>query len=329
MSFNINSLLNPEGSINQEAEVRKILSKAYADCEKTLPKQSPKEGALAYFSNVLIHITEALYKNFTDELLDEERLNSTGHTIVNQAYRANGFNDMGILEFHTRKRKMLRSMKEAVDSNAAALKNIRECASPVQEKRPLEPNQVAFFSESSSRSSFSYSASSSGAVFSTVGSQASLSDGSHTYRQSDRYRRSSTPAFPQDDDDGGNEDVGDDDEDDDDDTTMGDGSVDGARTGTKIDMDFLRHRGKGHYICPHWQTCQKGGQDHKGGPKIFYRNCMYRQHLQKHSKPHKCMLPGCPNKDGFARKDQLVRHQANVKHDQPLPLPGPRRQLGV
>ncbi|OHX01259.1 hypothetical protein CSPAE12_00063 [Colletotrichum incanum] len=332
MSFNINSLLNPEGSINQEAEVRKILSKAYADCDRTLPKQNPKEGALAYFSDVLIHITEVLYKNFTDELLDEERLNSTGHNIVDQAYRANGFNDMGILEFHTRKRKMLRSMKETVDANVISLKNIRECASPVQEKRPSEPGQQTFFSESSSRSSFSYSASSSGAIFSAVASQASVSDGSHTYRQSDQYRRSTTPASPREDDDG-NEDI------DDDGTMMGDDSTDGARMGTNVDMDSLRHRGKGHYICPHWQTCQKGGQDHKGGPKIFYRNCMYstrhfsrphanlddRQHLQKHSKPHKCMLPGCPNKDGFARKDQLVRHQANVKHDQPLPLPGPRR----
>ncbi|TIC95228.1 hypothetical protein CH35J_008125 [Colletotrichum higginsianum] len=175
MAFNINSLLNPEGSINQETEVRKILSKAYADCEKTLPKQSPKEGALAYFSNVLIHITEVLYKNFTDELLDEERLNSTGHTIVNQAYRANGFNDMGILEFHTRKRKMLRSMKEAVDANAATLKNIREIKF-----------QIIVF------------------LFGIV--------------------------IRGDDDGGGNEDAGDDDEDDDDDTTMGDGSVDGART---------------------------------------------------------------------------------------------------
>ncbi|KAK2044184.1 hypothetical protein LZ31DRAFT_542024 [Colletotrichum somersetense] len=267
MSFKINSLLNPEGSIDQEAEVRKILSKAYANCDRTLPKQNPKEGALAYFSDVLVHITEAFYKNFTDELLDEERLNSTGHNIVDQAYRVNGFNDMGILEFHTRKRKMLRSMKEAVDTSAANLKSIRECASPAQEKRASEASQQTF-SESSSRSSFSYSASSSGAVFSAVTSQASVSDGSHTYNQSDRYHRSTTPDSPRQGDDGV--------DDMDDDTMMGDDSTEGVRAGANVDMDSLRHRGKGHYICPHWQTCQKGGQDHKGGPKIFYRNCMYR-----------------------------------------------------
>ncbi|KAK1995000.1 hypothetical protein LX36DRAFT_182239 [Colletotrichum falcatum] len=275
MSFKINSLLNPEGSLDQEAEVRKILSKAYADCDRTLPKQNPKEGALAYFSDVLVHITQVLYKNFTDELLDEERLNSTGHNIVDQAYRANGFNDMGILEFHTRKRKMLRSMKEAVDNNAATLKSIRECASPAQEKRAPEPGQQTFFSEPSSRSSFSYSASSSsGAVFSAVTSQTSVSDGSHTYHQSDRYHRSTTPDSPQHGDDGidGIDGI----DDDDDDAMMGDDGIEGARAGANVDMDSLRHRGKGHYICPHWQTCQKGGQDHKGGPKIFYRNCMYR-----------------------------------------------------
>ncbi|EFQ30226.1 uncharacterized protein GLRG_05370 [Colletotrichum graminicola M1.001] len=270
MSLKINSLLNPEGSVDQEAEVRKMLSKAYANCDRTLPKQNPKEGALAYFSDVLVHITEVLYKNFTDELLHEERLNSTGHNIVDQAYRANGFNDMGILEFHTKRRKMLRSMKEAVDTNAATLKSIRERASPAQEKRASEPGHQTFFSESSSRSSFSYSASSSGAVFSAVTSQASMSDGSHTYRQSDRYHRSTTPDSPREGDD--EEDV----DDVDDDTMLGDDSTEGVRAGANVDMDSLRHRGKGHYICPHWQTCQKGGQDHKGGPKIFYRNCMYR-----------------------------------------------------
>ncbi|KDN61751.1 hypothetical protein CSUB01_10531 [Colletotrichum sublineola] len=313
MSLKINSLLNPEGSIYQEAEVRKILSKAYADCERTLPKQNPKEGALAYFSDVLIHITEVLYKNFTDELLDEERLNSTAHNIVDQAYRANGFNDMDILEFHTRKRKMLRSMKEAIDANAASLKSIKECASPGQENRASEAGQQTFFSESSPRSSFSYSASSSGAV--TL--QASVLDSSNTYRQSDRYHRSTTSSSPLEGDNGI-----DDLDDDTNDTMMRDDGVEGTRPGANVGMDPLMQRGKGHYICPHWQTFQKGGQDHKGGLKIFYRNCMYRQHLQKHSKPHKCMLPGCPNKDGFERKDQLVRHQANVKHDQSLPVPG-------
>ncbi|GKT61222.1 hypothetical protein ColTof4_01312 [Colletotrichum tofieldiae] len=269
MSLKINSLLNPKGSINYEAEVRKILSKAYADCDRTLPKQDPKEGALVYFSDVLIHITEVLYKNFTDDLLVEERLSSTGDNIIDQAYRAGGFNDMGILEFHTRKRKMLRSMKETVDSNTASLRSIRECASPVHEKHPSEPGQQTFFSESSSRSSFSHSASSSGAAFSAFGLQSSVSDGSQIYSQSDRYRRSFNRTSPQEADDG-KEDT------DNDDTMMGDESADGARMGIDVDMESLRQRGKGHYICPQWQTCQKGGQDYEVKPKIFYRNCMYR-----------------------------------------------------
>ncbi|RXG45788.1 hypothetical protein VDGE_01566 [Verticillium dahliae] len=65
------------------------------------------------------------------------------------------------------------------------------------------------------------------------------------------------------------------------------------------DMDALRNRGKGTYTF------------------IFERNCMFRQHMDKHKKPYKCTKPGCPNKDGFARKDQLERHMQNVKHDVP------------
>lgn len=41
-----------------------------------------------------------------------------------------------------------------------------------------------------------------------------------------------------------------------------------------------------------------------------------RQHMHKHDKPYRCPLSGCPNKDGFARKDQLERHIKNVRHDQ-------------
>ncbi|WYZ37762.1 hypothetical protein EsH8_II_001268 [Colletotrichum jinshuiense] len=312
MSLNINSLLNPEKSVNHQTEVRNIWNRVFDHYLKTLPPPDSKAGALAYYGEIMIHAADAL-RAFKDELLDEERLNSTGHNIVDQAFRANGFNDMGILEHATKSRKMLRTMKDAVDASVTSLENIKEsCASPVQQKRSLEPNPQAFFSESSSRSSFSLPASTSTAVFSAVGSQTSVSDSSRMYHSSDRDRRSTSPASPQDDDDDELNDMDMDDLD----------SVDNV---DNVDMESLRHRGKGEYMCPYWKTCQKGGQDFNGRPKIFHRNCMYRQHIQKHSKPHKCRLPGCPNKEGFARKDQLVRHQQNVKHDQPLPLPTTRR----
>ncbi|EER45129.1 predicted protein [Histoplasma capsulatum H143] len=38
-------------------------------------------------------------------------------------------------------------------------------------------------------------------------------------------------------------------------------------------------------------------------------------HLEKHQKLYKCELPGCKNHKGFARKDQLQRHQENVAHN--------------
>lgn len=284
MSLNINSLLNPEKSVNHQTEVRNIWNRVFDHYLKTLPPPDSKAGALAYYGEIMIHAADAL-RAFKDELLDEERLNSTGHNIVDQAFRANGFNDMGILEHATKSRKMLRfvpppypplqrfhatnsclyrTMKDAVDASVTSLENIKEsCASPVQQKRSLEPNPQAFFSESSSRSSFSLPASASTAVFSAVGSQTSVSDSSRMYHSSDRDRRSTSPASPQDDDDDELNDMDMDDLD----------SVDNV---DNVDMESLRHRGKGEYMCPYWKTCQKGGQDFNGRPKIFHRNCMYR-----------------------------------------------------
>ena len=39
-----------------------------------------------------------------------------------------------------------------------------------------------------------------------------------------------------------------------------------------------------------------------------------RAHLLRHEKLYKCTLPGCPNKKGFARPDQLERHMRDVRH---------------
>jgi hypothetical protein len=45
-----------------------------------------------------------------------------------------------------------------------------------------------------------------------------------------------------------------------------------------------------------------------------------RAHMQKHEKRYKCDIPGCTNKDGFARKDQLRRHKESVSHRQWLQM---------
>ncbi|KAK0377737.1 hypothetical protein CLIM01_04892 [Colletotrichum limetticola] len=312
MPLDINSLLNPEKAVNRETEALMMFTGIFDEFRKTFPRHSQREGELAYMADVTMHVFDA-FKKFTDDYLTKERLESTGHNLVDQAYRANGFNDMGILEFAKTQHKMLNNMKEEINSSAGNLKTIRDRAAPPHQNRYLpEYRQHPMASDSSSRSSFSVLGSSSTTGFSAVGSQASFSDSSRTYHPSDGDRRSTSPPSPHDED-----------EEEDDDVLDADDSDE--RNPNRVDMDSLRHRGKGEYRCPYWRTCQKGGQNINGGPKIFHRNCMYRQHLQKHSKPHKCQLPGCPNKDGFARKDQLVRHQQNVKHDQPLPLPGARR----
>jgi hypothetical protein len=78
----------------------------------------------------------------------------------------------------------------------------------------------------------------------------------------------------------------------------------------------IRKRGKGNYTCPEGLRCKLGGVV-EGKLRTFERHCDIRAHLDRHKKPFKCELPGCTNKKGFARKDQLERHQRDVKHRQP------------
>ncbi|UNI22672.1 hypothetical protein JDV02_008537 [Purpureocillium takamizusanense] len=84
-----------------------------------------------------------------------------------------------------------------------------------------------------------------------------------------------------------------------------------------IDMDALRQRGKGTYSCPKGTRCKKGGVDKEGNLIIFDRNSSFAQHCNKHRKPWRCDIAGCPNppkKRRFARRDGLERHKATVKH---------------
>ncbi|KAJ4234393.1 hypothetical protein FSOLCH5_004097 [Fusarium solani] len=85
----------------------------------------------------------------------------------------------------------------------------------------------------------------------------------------------------------------------------------------KIDMEALKQRGKGSYYCPLGHRCDKGGVDKDGKLVLFDRNSSFAQHCNKHRKPWRCDVPGCPNppkKRKFARRDGLERHKATVKH---------------
>ncbi|KAH6605800.1 hypothetical protein Trco_004953 [Trichoderma cornu-damae] len=84
-----------------------------------------------------------------------------------------------------------------------------------------------------------------------------------------------------------------------------------------INMKALKQRGKGKYYCPRGYHCDKGGVDKHGNLVLFDRNSSFAQHCNKHRKPWRCDVPGCPNppkKRRFARRDGLERHKATVKH---------------
>jgi hypothetical protein len=85
----------------------------------------------------------------------------------------------------------------------------------------------------------------------------------------------------------------------------------------KLDMEALKSRGKGNHVCPKGPQCTKGGVDKDGSMIVFDRNSSFVQHCNKHRKPYRCTLEGCPNqpkKRKFARRDGLERHQRSVPH---------------
>ncbi|KAK7415782.1 hypothetical protein QQZ08_012247 [Neonectria magnoliae] len=103
----------------------------------------------------------------------------------------------------------------------------------------------------------------------------------------------------------------------DDNMSMTDDSEDEDELFDRIDMDALKQRGKGSYYCPLGHRCDKGGVNREGDLVLFDRNSSFAQHCNKHRKPWRCDIPGCPNppkKRKFARRDGLDRHKATVKH---------------
>ncbi|KIW12853.1 hypothetical protein PV08_08040 [Exophiala spinifera] len=73
----------------------------------------------------------------------------------------------------------------------------------------------------------------------------------------------------------------------------------------------LLSRGKGKHVCPYGYRCDKGGLRDDRTLVVFERNSAFRAHMAKHEKKYKCNIPGCTNTTGFARVDQLERHQQN------------------
>ncbi|KAL2844880.1 hypothetical protein BJX68DRAFT_242524 [Aspergillus pseudodeflectus] len=80
-------------------------------------------------------------------------------------------------------------------------------------------------------------------------------------------------------------------------------------------LDTLKSRGKDNHVCPWGNRCTKGGVGPDGNVVVFERNSAFRAHLEKHERLYRCDLPRCKNRKGFARRDQLERHQKTVPHD--------------
>ncbi|KAK3390091.1 hypothetical protein B0H63DRAFT_107116 [Podospora didyma] len=88
----------------------------------------------------------------------------------------------------------------------------------------------------------------------------------------------------------------------------------GATNKAAVFHPSLQARGTGTHKCPHGTSCRKGGVRPNGQVVIFSRNSAFRHHMAKHQKPYQCKLKGCPNTSGFAREDQLRRHEQTVAH---------------
>jgi len=80
-------------------------------------------------------------------------------------------------------------------------------------------------------------------------------------------------------------------------------------------IDALAQRGTGNHTCPYGASCNKGGVK-DGQFVVFERNSAFRAHLLKHERIYHCTMPYCTAKNGFARVDQLRRHQQHVPHHQ-------------
>ena len=44
----------------------------------------------------------------------------------------------------------------------------------------------------------------------------------------------------------------------------------------------------------------------------YITNHLARKHQQRHEKPHKCTISGCPRKEGFTTKNDLDRHKKSL-----------------
>ncbi|PTB44200.1 hypothetical protein M441DRAFT_343617 [Trichoderma asperellum CBS 433.97] len=94
-----------------------------------------------------------------------------------------------------------------------------------------------------------------------------------------------------------------------------------------VETSVCQHRGKPNRLSPvvllhpnpkpweMWKTDALGQVSY--APASMFANLSCRQHCNKHRKPWRCDVPGCPNppkKRRFARRDGLERHKATVKH---------------
>ncbi|TEA15945.1 hypothetical protein C8034_v001415 [Colletotrichum sidae] len=257
----ISSLLQDDQSDKDRNEPRELFQQAFQKCLDEFPSPSKEVSVLTHYGDALIHAAKFL-AGLAAQFADDDRLHTTGYNIVDQAYRDSNFCNMSILESARSQKKMVREMVDVVTQLPNHLEEIKTRAIPSIERARPEPARQLVLPDSSSSSAFSTST----GPFSAVASQTSMST-THAYSD----RRSLSPQHFADD-----EDEMDEEEDEDMAMTQGHEIMGQDKSMSTVNMDSLKHRGKGEYVCPYWRTCQKGGMTKSGHPKIFNRNCMYR-----------------------------------------------------
>ncbi|ROT36573.1 hypothetical protein SODALDRAFT_222249 [Sodiomyces alkalinus F11] len=323
----IYAVLQPGSSDDSPRHFRELIHARFSEALATLPpRQEPDRGLVTDIGDTIIHL-QTMVARIAEDLIDDNRIKQRVNGLLSQDSAAH-LSDLTTFENAHKSHKALKDMRASLLENLQEVTHIwnqapgkqppppprpppapAPAAVPAPVPAPVPPAAPAPAPAPAPGSTFSEHPTSPSSVLSGS-SRTALSTGdvggSHQRAYSDtsavvkQSPETSAVRFP---------------------VSPSMNSKPGASLPPDpmdlddIDLAQLRNRGKGVYRCSYGKSCTKGGVDRHGNIVIFERNCMFRQHMDKHKKPFKCPIPGCQNKDGFARKDQLERHIKNVRHE--------------
>ncbi|KAH6688268.1 hypothetical protein F5X68DRAFT_78628 [Plectosphaerella plurivora] len=287
--MSISALLSPD--TDAPDVIRAVVQQHFDKALESMPPRNDMTdpGLIVQFGETILHL-QAMVESIAKELANSGYHGQNADRALDLGFRDGG--NMGTLadmsaqfKTHTALSEITASLHESMRVSRAALDAVTRA------KRPLPPSDPRF----SPRSSISASVRTESFSGSRPGNRSVISDmsppGALMYSANPSPESMDSPASPV--------------------YKMEPPFYD---TEMDIDMKSLANRGKSSYVCKYGKSCTKGGVDRNGNMIEFVRHCMIRQHIDKHEKPYRCTIEGCPNKEGFARRDQLERHTKNVKH---------------